>query len=169
MERFGNVIRSALEVFKQNDGEVTKAYYAEMNALGPLAQIAVCLFRAQKRSSRAKDYRFRRAAYDVKAWSLQELCRMLNIHGGSTGIVWGWKEDPNVLFGDEPSQCLYVDLPGIGQCSFHNPIRLGGPEYLGEWSGVHNSDSVIIRFCDHVAQISLRAETPVRPETENAS
>lgn len=144
----------AIEVYSQNDGEVTKAYYSDMNALGPLGKIAVCLFRAQKRSARAKDYRpgrYRRAAYDVKAWSIEELCKMLNVHAAELGIVWGWKEDPKILFGYEPSQCLYVDLPAIGQCSFHNPTRLGGPDYLGEWSGVHNSDQVIIQFCDQVA------------------
>jgi len=143
----------ALEVFSQNDGEVTKAYYREMEQLGPLGHIAVCLFRCQKRSSRAKDYRrgkYRRLAYDVKSWSMQELCKALSQHAQAHGITWGWKEDSSVLFGEEPSQVLYIDLPEFGQCSFHNPERFEGPEYSGEWSGIKNSDAVIIQFCDRV-------------------
>ncbi len=59
---------TALEVFTQNDGEVTKAYYAEMNAKGSAGQIAVALFRCAKRSTRAKQYRggrYRRAGYSA--------------------------------------------------------------------------------------------------------
>jgi hypothetical protein len=149
----------ALEVFTQNDGEVTKVYYAEMEKLGTLGHIAVCLFRCQKRSSRAKDYRrgkYRRAAYDVKAWSMQELCKALQQNAQESGITWGWKEDTAVVFGEEPSQVLYVDLPGIGQCSFHNPSRFEGPEYQGKWSGIKNSDAVILQFCDLVAATVVR-------------
>ena len=74
---------TAREVFHQQNGDVTKAYYAELAALGPQGEIAVALFRAQKRSSRAKDYRrgrYRAAAYDVKSWSMRELCRLLAAH-----------------------------------------------------------------------------------------
>jgi len=48
---------TALEVFAQNNGEVTQAYYAKLAALGPGGEIAVALFRAQKRSVAAKKYR----------------------------------------------------------------------------------------------------------------
>ena len=145
---------TALEVFMQNDGEVTKAYYEQMNARGPLGQIAVALFRAQKRSSRAKDYRrgrFRRAAYDVKQWSIDQLTELLTKYGDQFCFIWGWKQDPNVLFGEEPSWVLYVDIDDVGQCSFHSPTRGKGPEYPGEWCGQHTSADHIIQFCDKVA------------------
>ncbi len=74
--------KCADHVFHQQDGRITKAYYAELSALGPIGLVALNLFRAQKRSSRAKDYRrgkWRRAAYDVKSWSMDELCRILAI------------------------------------------------------------------------------------------
>lgn len=138
----------AIEVFKQNDGDVTKAFYAELNQLGHMGQLAVALFRAQKRSAAAKNYRggrFRRAAYDVKNWSLSEVCRILG--QGEHGIRWGWKRDPGTP-GFE--QVLYVELP-TGQCSFHSSERLNGPDFTGEWSGAKNSAEVIITFCDCAA------------------
>lgn len=82
---------TAAAVFHQQNGEVTKAFYQRLYAMGPLGRIAVALFRAQKRSSRAKDYRpgkYRRAAYDVKEWSMGELCRELAAYGQ---FRYGWK------------------------------------------------------------------------------
>lgn len=148
---------NAAAVMNQNDGEVTKAYYAKLGAAGPLGQIAVALFRAQKRSSRAKDYRrgkWRRAAYDVKSWSIGELCRLLRDHGKNFGIAYGWKQDAATLFGDEPSWVLYVDLPGHGQVSFHNPDRGAGPEYDGDWDGAKGaSQGRVVAFCDDVSRV----------------
>lgn len=89
---------TAEQVFKQSDGEVTKAYYAEMNKRGLPGQLAVALFRAQKRSTAAKKYRKRawtRDAYDVKNWSLSEVCRILNVmQAFESAPRWGWKRDP---------------------------------------------------------------------------
>ena len=138
-------------VFDQNDGEVTKRYYAKLNACGVMGQIAVALFRAQKRSTAAKKYRGRRfksAAYDVKSWSLSELVKILS-GNPDAGINFGWKPDPSVPFGDEPSYVLYVDTP-MGQVSFHSPNRGDGPDYAGEWDGQHASQVRIIAFCDAV-------------------
>lgn len=144
---------TALEVFQQQNGELTKAYYERMNALGPAGRVAVALFRAQKRSSRAKDYRggrYRRLAYDVKQWSIDELVKLLSVHAGELGIfTWGWKDDPHVTFDGEVSWVLYVDLPQ-GQVSFHCPHRGKGPFYLKEWDGAHKSAERILAFCDHV-------------------
>jgi len=137
----------AYDVFYQNDGEVTKKYYADLSWKKPLGPIAVALFRAQKRSKRAKDYRrgkWKRAAYDVKNWSIGELCRLLL----QTNFNWGWKRDPKTP-GYE--WVLYVELPeGYGQCSFHNPQRGLGPDYSGDWDGQRLSAERIIAFCDWV-------------------
>jgi hypothetical protein len=143
---------TALQVFTQQNGEVTSAYYAQLNSCGPAGQVAVALFRAQKRSSRAKDYRpgrYRRAAYDVKSWSIDEACRLLEAHGAELGLVWGWKEDPAVVFDGRTSWVLYVELPQ-GQVSFHSPDRGKGPAYAGEWDGQHASEGRIIAFCDSI-------------------
>jgi hypothetical protein len=142
---------TAVDVFHQQNGDVTRAYYQRLTDLGPLGHIAVCLFRAQKRSSRAKDYRrgcYRSSSYDVKAWSMKELCVALSKRSDFT---WGWKQDSAVKFDDSASWVLYVDLPGFGQVSFHSPDRCGcGPDYPGEWDGQHLSKDRIIAFCDHV-------------------
>jgi hypothetical protein len=148
---------TAAEVFSQNDGDVTKRYYADLGARGILGKTAVALFRAQKRSSRAKDYRrgrFRRQAYDVKQWSIDQLCELLTKYGAELGFAWGWKEDPKVPFGDRPSQVIYVEIPVFGQCSFHSPDRGDGPDYPGEWDGEHRSAERILAFCDAVMGMS---------------
>jgi hypothetical protein len=105
---------TAAEVFNQNNGDVTRAYYAEMNAKGLPGQLAVALFRAQKRSAAAKKYRgggFRREAYDVKNWSLSEIVRICmaidaNWPGPEciNGRVWGWQGlvSPNIRSGSAP-------------------------------------------------------------------
>lgn len=142
----------ALEVFHQQNGDVTKAFYAELDSHGPLGRIATCLFRAQKRSSRAKEYRrgkFRSAAYDVKTWSMGELCKVLAEHGTKHGIKWGWQPDHETKFAMESSWVLYVDLPQ-GQVSFHSPERLTGPDYAGKWDRTGSSAARIIQFADSV-------------------
>jgi hypothetical protein len=70
----------AAEVYAGSNGEVTRAYYAELERRGPLGMVAMNLFRAQKCSARAKVYRgrgFKRDAYDRKNWSLGLLCTYL--------------------------------------------------------------------------------------------
>jgi hypothetical protein len=57
---------------------------------------------------------------------MSELCRLLIEHGSPLGIRFGWKQDSVVVFGEEPSWVLYVDLPQHGQCSFHSPNRMAG-------------------------------------------
>lgn len=143
----------AAEVMNQNDGEVTKKYYAKLSDFGPFGLVAVALFRASKRSARAKDYRrgkFRRAAYDVKTWSMGELCRLLEVHDRALGIEWGWKQDHKTVLSGDSSWVLYVVLPDIGQASFHSPTRMEGPDFAGEWDGQRRSSERIMYFCDCV-------------------
>jgi hypothetical protein len=139
---------TALEVFKQNDGGVTKSYYEKMNGISLLGQLAVALFRAQKRSTAAKRYRggqYRHAAYDVKNWSLSEICRVMTLI--KNPFEWGWGEDPNT-----PGfpWVLYVELP-VGQVSFHSAERLQGPQFLGHWDGAKGATvERVLAFCDLV-------------------
>jgi hypothetical protein len=157
----------AAEIFKQNDGEVTKAYYAELNGKGPLGELAVALFRAQKRSTAAKKYRrgkFRHAAYDVKNWSLSEVCRILDSMFTTEEFNWGWQEDQNT---PGFSWVLYVDLPGFGQASFHSAERLKGPDFAGKWSGVHGeSERAILGFCDIVMEPQMVMDDPSKRTPE---
>lgn len=140
----------AAEVFQGTNGDVTKAYYIELNSKGPHGQLATALFRAQKRSTAAKAYKrgkFTRAAYDVKNWSLTEIVRIMQAF--NTGFTWGWKHDPNT---PNFEWVLYVDIP-TGQVSFHSHDRLAGPDYAGEWDGQHVCRERIISFCDRIAEV----------------
>src|SRR5690348_8629085 len=47
-DRQAPVLLNASRVFNQQNGDVTRAYYEQMNRRGPLGQVAVALFRAQK-------------------------------------------------------------------------------------------------------------------------
>jgi len=141
----------AIDVFAASDGRLTVAYYRRLQAIGPMGIVALNLFRASKTSSRAKVYRgrrFRSASYDVKNYSLEQLCKVLQ---EVPEITWGWKEDP-----DTPGfeWVLYCELPN-GQCSFHSPTRLSGPAFKGEWDGQHLSTERILEFVDAVANGTL--------------
>lgn len=146
------------EIYAGSNGELTKQLYATLETLGPRGVIALNLFRAQKASARAKVYRggirgqgsFKRMAYDKKSWSIDLLCGVLQLHAlPGDGLTWGWKQDPDVLFGERPSWVLYVDLPE-GQVSFHSPTRGAGPDYLGDWDGSGLSEQRIIAFVSRV-------------------
>jgi hypothetical protein len=138
---------NAESIFTQNDGNVTKRYYLELAACGHAGELAVALFRCQKRSSAAKSYRgrnFKAEAYEVKNWSLSEICRLLQ--KDNLGMVWGWARDEKAI---NFEWVLYCDLP-TGQVSFHSADRLNGPNYPKEWDGFHLSKQRIVRFCDSV-------------------
>lgn len=147
----------AIDVYLGSDGQVTTAYYRELEQLGPIGVVAMNLFRAQKCSARAKLYRggirgkgsYKSMAYERKTYSMQQLATTLAKHGEALGIRWGWKKDPKTLFGDRESWVLYVDLPQ-GQVSFHSPQVYIGPKYSGEWDGVKKSCERILAFCDQV-------------------
>lgn len=161
---------SAKQVYDGSDGDLTKAYYAELEKHGPIGIVCVNLFRAQKCSTRAKAYRggirgvgsFKGLAYDRKNWSMQNLCKALMEHGQQLGIDWGWKRDPAQEYHD---WVLYVELPDIGQVSFHAASHGEGPNFHGEWDGKHLSAERILAFCDLVAsQETASAAEEVIPE-----
>lgn len=155
---------NAFEVFKSSDGELTKRYYAKLEACGPIGAVAVNLFRAQKCSTRAKLYRggvrgrgsFRGMAYDRKAWAMQNLCTVLVQHGGELGIRFGWKADPNTPLRGDASWILYVDL-SQGQVSFHSPSRGHGPDYPGDWDQVKASCERVLVFCNSICATQPQA------------
>jgi hypothetical protein len=148
----------AKEAFDQNNGEVTRQYYRDLNAKGIYGELGVALFRAQKRSMAAKKYRGKRisaAAYEVKNWSMNEIVRLLKTE--LMPCRWGWGEDPTTV---GYPWVLYVDLVleewegnvvtrrVFGQVSFHSAERLAGPDYCGGWDGSKASTERILAFCD---------------------
>jgi hypothetical protein len=163
----------AKQIFKQSNGAVTKAYYSDLEKLGPVGVVALNLFRAQKCSTRAKKYRggikglgsYRDMAYDRKQYSMQNLCEVLGQHGASLGIVFGWKIDPREH--SRNKWVLYVDIP-TGQASFHCEKRFAGPDYQKEWDGGHGSENHILEFCDSLFRKESCSTYP-KPEMQPAS
>jgi len=146
---------NAIEVYATSNGEITKRYYAELIKMGAIGEVAMNLFRAQKCSSRAKSYRKRSwkdEAYGRKTWSIGCLCECLLKHNSELKFNFGWKEDSAVLFdNDRSSFVFYLDLPSIGQISFHCRERGKGPDYSGEWDGMRGeSEKRVIKFCNSV-------------------
>jgi|SRR6185503_18957545 len=143
----------AYRIWNGSDGAATTEFYNRLKQRGPAGEIAVALFRANKNSARAKVYRggirgkgsYRSMAYERKDWSLEQLCIALEQHSGILGIIWGWSLDTS-----QPihNQVLYLDIPDIGQVSFHTKTRLRGPEYPGRWDGTRLSTERICRLCE---------------------
>lgn len=145
-------------VYNGSDGDATIALYQRLNALGPIGNVAVNVFRAQKASERAKVYRggrggqsYRAMAYEKKRWSMETLCEALTKHR-SLGLVWGWAVDPNQ---EVHRHILYVELP-TGQVSWHTDQRASGPDYAGAWDQAVGTAPH--RICAWLAQI-LEGET----------
>lgn len=139
--------------FFGSDGELTKTYYRELMKLGPVGEVAMNLFRAQKCSDRAKVYRggtgrasYSGMAYEKKNWSIQQLTEILGKYGASLGIDFGWRKDHSQ---EVHNWVLYVDLP-TGQCSFHASAMGLGPAYKHPWKPHPVSVDVILAFCDQV-------------------
>jgi hypothetical protein len=157
----------AFTIFEGRDADQTRRFYSQLEAAGPMGAIALNVFRACKKSTLAKQYKggnrygsFKGQSYDQKQWALDQLCKTLLVHAHAKKVIWGWKEDRAVLFGEASSWVLYVDLP-FGrdakqetvrrQVSYHCPKRGVGPDYLGEWDGiVGGSNQVAIEFADLV-------------------
>lgn len=144
-------LATILRVYLGSDGEATKALYAELERLGEIGVVAMNLFRACKASERAKVYRgrnYRGAAYDKKAWSMNNLCSSLSM---MDGITWGWGVDERAKSRNDPYQhVLYIDIP-TGQVSFHTDVRGAGPDYEGQWDGVRQAG--VDRICRWTARL----------------
>lgn len=153
--------RTAIEIFQGSNGEETKAFYKCLEGLGRSGILAMNMFRSQKASERAKLYRgglpgvgrYKDLAYEKKNFSMGLLCSVLeNMESkrGASEFRWGWKADPNAEF---HKWVLYVDLPQ-GQVSFHSESRGRGPDYAGDWDGLHKSRERILAFCDTVHSLA---------------
>lgn len=139
---------SAQEAFDSRDSAVTLRYQNDLILRGKAGQLAFGLFRAQKRSTRAKTYRrgLRRNAYEGKHEALKYVDSVLTRNPDLVS-GWGWRIDRNQQY---HNQVLYVDLIGIGQCSFHDEIAASSQKYAGEWDQSKPSLDSILAYCDFV-------------------
>ena len=138
--------RKCATVYHGSQGGATRSYLSALEKCGHIGRIAAELFRAQKSSRRAKQYRGDSVemAYNRKGDSLEKLCSLLE--QDSCGLSWGWQRDTSQPFA---SHVLYVDSPE-GQISFHSPKRFSGSDYPGEWDSESVSEEVVIHFCNSV-------------------
>jgi len=153
----------AFLAYNASDSTLTRRVLKELESLGQLGRIAAALFRAQKASTRAKQYRggtaygrsYTDLAYARKENSLRSLCDLLS--QDAAGLTWGWGEDSKQDFA---RQVLYVDLPA-GQVSFHSMDRHNGPDYACEWDGVSGVSQVrILQLCDDLLRNRAAASEP---------
>ena len=135
-----------------SDAAATRRLHRKLESFGHEGRIAAELLRAQKASARAKKYGFARPSrgatsyrehsYDRKADRIVGICALLT--EDSCKLRWGWGHDTAC---GQAAWVLYVDLPN-GQVSFHSERRHQGPDYPGEWDGMHASEERIIAYCD---------------------
>jgi hypothetical protein len=143
------------QIYYGSNGIATKELYSHLEKLGAIGMVALNLFRAQKSSSRAKKYHggigggisYRDLAYEKKQYSMNLLCESLSKNAESLGIKWGWKVDENQAY---HKWVLYVELPELGQVSFHTDKRGKGNDYQADWDGCHASEERIIKFVECV-------------------
>lgn len=155
-------------VYFGSSSAATRKYLRDLAQRSPHGWLAAELFRAQKASSRAKVYRtsrhapvsYRDAAYRRKEDAIATLCVAL----AKSDLAWGWGDDQaNTI----APYVLYVELPDVGQVSFHAPTRGPGPEFHPGWDGVRGSEERAIRFCEIVAgERSPGASTRELPPTQ---
>jgi hypothetical protein len=155
------------KIYYGSDGVKTRQLHAALMRRGSLGAVAKHLFAAQTSSERAKHYHggirgvgsYRQLAYEQKQTCMNLLTEVLTEH--NLGIIWGWKEDPGVVFGDKASVVLYIDLPNRGQVSFHSPTRGVGPDYPRDWDKLPGASvDRIIDFAKDVMKIEAEPEAP---------
>lgn len=147
----------ARQVFDGSEAAQTRKYLSELAAKGCEGAVAAMLFRAQKASTRAKQYRGgqtgrdgiyrsnRDLAYKNKGQALEKLCDVLMTSWPVQ--KWGWGSDNTTV---EAPHVLYVDI-STGQVSFHSAERFAGPDYRGKWDGIRGvSVDRVIDFCDQI-------------------
>lgn len=147
------------DAFYGSDSNKTKKLMRELERRGPQGLLAASLFRAQKASTRAKDYPgpFRDYAYADKNEHIATLCELLDQNEYS----WGWGIDRRCHFPD----VLYIDLP-TGQVSFHAVERLWGDDYPGEWDMTQSSEKNVIEFAQQVLDMVPPSDAPKKAKPQ---
>ena len=135
-----------------SDAPASRRLCKELDAMGPIGQLASLLFKAQKSDHQAKTYigiapvsrrPYRDYSNDRMEEMLAKAIRLLDAHAKAMGISWGW------VRGDKPGVppwVLCIDLP-TGKVIYRFPYRHRGPDYeLALEDDSRNSDRVTA-FC----------------------
>ena len=142
----------AIDAFNTSDMEKTTQYQNDLFCRGQEGQLAFGLFRAQKRSAKAKDYRrghHRQNSYAAKNDALKYVDAVLSRWASDLDVEWGWQVDPQQA---KHNQVLYVDFGGGYQCSFHSEVRHSSREFPGRWDTASSSVKTVLEYCDQVMQ-----------------
>lgn len=140
----------AIDAFNTMDMETTTQYQNDLFCRGVEGQLAFGLFRAQKRSTKAKGYRrgqHRHNSYAAKNEALQYVDAVLSRWGHDLELEWGWQTDPQQSMHRE---VLYVDFRGGYQCSFHSEVRHSSKQFPFQWDNMASSLNTVIEFCDQI-------------------
>lgn len=149
------------DVYTGNDRTATRRLLSDLDLRGEQGKLAAALFRAQKASARAKEYRGDSVDYSYgrKAEQLTVICDLLS--STANGLIWGWGQDKSGNLTD----VLYIDLP-CGQVSFHSESRLVGPDYLKPWDSGQNSAENVMEFASQVLDEHAPNPKPKRSRTQ---
>ena len=144
----------AQEAFDSRVASVTLGYQNELIMRGEPGQLAFGLFRAQKRSTRAKQYRrrWKSQTYQGKSDALRFVDAALTAWAELLQVQWGWATDPGQQV---HNQILYVEIPNVGQCSYHSERRFSAKEFPGQWDRGCSRETVL-RYCDMVMELPTR-------------
>lgn len=109
--------------FCTSDAPASRRLCKELDAMGPMGQLASLLFKAEKAHKQAKSYSgrapvsgrpYRGYSYDRMREMLAKAIRLLDAHAKAMGVTWGWSRN------DAPGKPLWVlciDLP-TGQVTY---------------------------------------------------
>ena len=135
-----------------SDAPASRRLCKELDAMGPIGQLASLLFKAEKAYGQMKSYQgtapvsgrpYRGYSQDRLKEMLSKAVILLGAHALSMGISWGWKANnkPN-----EPPWLLCINLP-TGQVIYRLPYRSNGPDCESlSATGSRNSD-YIAKYC----------------------
>lgn len=127
-------INRVSEAFYTFNAPLSRRLCQDLDAMGPMGQLASLLFKAGKASKQARSYQgkapvSRRPYCDyskdrMKEMLMKAVC-LLDAHAKPLGISWGWRANDKP---DSPPWVLSIDLPN-GQVTYGLPDRLMGPDY----------------------------------------
>ena len=138
--------------FSTSDAPASRRLCKELDAMGPMGQLASLLFKAEKARMQAKSYSgrapvsgrpYRGYSYDRMREMLAKAIRLLDARAKAMGMPWSWHRE------DKPSGpfwSLTIDLP-TGRVAYRMPYLYAEPEYYsGVEDDAENSDQVT-EFC----------------------
>lgn len=161
------------EAFCTSNAPLSRQLCKDLDAMGPMGQLASLLFKAEKASKQANSYSGKAPvsqrpygdySKDRMKGMLEKAIGLLDAHAKDLGIPWGWSKDDAP---GKPPWILCIGLP-TGVVTFRMPERRLGPDYgPGAEDGCRNSNR-ISDFCEGVLDKRWIHPKQVRIESTDA-